>query len=100
MEVAVINRIGAKEGDRIVLNIQSGPFLKATFLIYMFPILCMVLGAIIGEKLSLSLDFGKSALSAAFGFSFFILAIGMVKIKGKKMGETEAYRPKIIRILK
>ena len=41
MEVEAVNRIGAKTGDGVVIQIQTRPFLKATFLLYLFPILCI-----------------------------------------------------------
>ncbi len=100
MEVEAVNGIGAKQGDNVVLQIQTRPFLKATFMLYLFPILCMVAGALVGERLALQIDFDKSALSAIFSFSFFFVSIWIVKTKGKEMGKKEEYHPKIIRILK
>jgi sigma-E factor negative regulatory protein RseC len=100
MEVDAVNRIGAKIGDGVVIQIQTRPFLKATFLLYVFPIVCMILGAVLGEKLAPHIGFDKSALSAILGFLCFFLSIGVVKTKGRQMGENEAYHPKIIRILK
>ena len=44
----MLNPIGAI-GDRIVLKMDSSRLLKATFLVYMFPILMLILGAGAGE---------------------------------------------------
>ncbi len=49
-EVPVLNPIGAGIGDRIVLKMDSSRLLKATFLVYMFPILMLILGAGAGAK--------------------------------------------------
>ena len=98
LEVEAVNRIGAKSGDGVIIQIQTRPFLKATFLLYLFPILCMILGAVLGEKLAPRLGYDASALSAIFSFFCFFLSIWVVKAKGKKMGEDESYHPKIIRI--
>jgi sigma-E factor negative regulatory protein RseC len=41
MEVKAINTAGASVGDRIVLSFETASLLKATFLIYVFPIILM-----------------------------------------------------------
>lgn len=100
MEVKAVNRAGAKEGDRVVLEIKTSPFLKATFLLYVFPILCMILGAVLGEKIAPVLQMDENTLSVVFALAFFLISIWVVKVKGEKMGKKEAYHPVIIRILK
>jgi sigma-E factor negative regulatory protein RseC len=97
-EVDVVNTIGAKEGDRVVIHLAAGSFLKATFLMYVFPILCLVGGAVLGERLALWNGWNPSHLSVALGFGCFAISVAVVKVKGGKMGEQDTYRPKIIRI--
>jgi len=99
MEVEAINTAGAQVNDRIVLSLKTSSLLKATFLLYMFPILCMIAGAVLGQQIARSLHFNESILAALFGFFFFFLAFLMVKLRGKKMAEKTEYRPTIIRIL-
>ena len=99
MEVEVVNRIGAKEGDRVVIHLEARSFLKATFLMYVFPILCLIGGAILGDRIAYANGQDASNLPVILGFTGFFLSIIVVKMKGKKMGEQEAYRPKVIRIL-
>lgn len=100
MEIEAVNRIGAKTGDGVVIQIQTRPFLKVTFLLYLFPIICMIAGAVLGEKLAPQLGYDASVLSAILGFSCFFLSIWVVKVKGNKMGKDESYHPQIIRILR
>ena len=47
MEVKAINAAGAKVGDRIVMSFETASLLKATFLLYVFPILLLIIGAAI-----------------------------------------------------
>jgi sigma-E factor negative regulatory protein RseC len=100
MEVEALNPAGAREGDRVVLEIKAGALLKATFLLYVFPVLCMIVGAVAGEKAAQKLGMDGNALSVALSFAFLFASILVVRVKGKKMGEKEPYHPKIIRILK
>ena len=60
MEVKVINEVGAKAGDRIVLSFDTGSLLKATFLLYIFPILLLLLGAVIGQETASYFGFNAS----------------------------------------
>jgi len=100
MEVEAINAAGGKVGDRVVLSFDTAPLLKATFLLYVFPIICMLIGAFIGQKLAPVLNIDGSMSSAMVSFLFLGLSILFVKTKGNRMARQEEYRPKVIRILK
>jgi len=99
MEVQAINEAGAKVGDRIVLSFETGSLLKATFLIYMFPILLLIIGAVIGQETASYLDFNPSGFAAVTGFSFFFAALLIIKIKANQLAKKNEYRPKIIKIV-
>jgi sigma-E factor negative regulatory protein RseC len=99
MEVEVINEVGAKVGDRIVLSFETGSLLKATFLLYVFPILLLILGAVIGQETASYLDFNPSGFAAVTGFSFFFAALMIVKIKANQLAKRNEYRPKITKIV-
>ena len=45
MEVEAINQAGAQVGQKVVLSFATSPLLKATFLLYVFPIIAMIVGA-------------------------------------------------------
>ena len=98
-EVKAINAAGAKEGDRILLLFETSSLLKATFLLYVFPILLLIIGAVLGQEMAPRLDFSPSGLSALTGFSFFFTAVLIVKIRANKMALKKEYRPKVIKIL-
>lgn len=99
MEVKAINAAGAKVGDRIVLSFGTSSLFKATFLLYVFPILLLILGAVIGQQIAPSFGMNPSALSAIIGFSFFFAAVPVIKIMANRMAKKNEYKPKIIKIL-
>jgi sigma-E factor negative regulatory protein RseC len=99
MEVKVINEAGAKVGDRIVLSFKTSSLLKATFLLYVFPILLLIVGAVFGQALASRFDFDPSGLSAIVGVSFFFAALLIIKTTANKLARKNEYRPKIIKIL-
>ena len=100
MEVEAINAAGGRVGDHVVLSFETASLLKATFLVYVFPIIGLLIGALIGQKLALLFSFNESLLSVISGLLLCGLALFFVKIKGNRMAQQEEYRPKIIRILK
>ena len=100
MEVEVINSADARVGDRILLSFQSASLLKACFLLYIFPILVMILGAAIGFKVAPLVELNASGFSAVCGFSGIFLAFKFVKSKANRMAQKNEYRHHIIRILK
>ena len=99
MEVKVINEAGAKVGDRIVLSFKTSSLLKATFLLYVFPILLLIIGAAVGQEIAPKFDFNPSGLSAIMGFAFFFAALLIIKTTANKLARKNEYRPKITKIL-
>lgn len=100
MTVEAINKIGAREGDQVVVEFNTSSLLKGTFLIYIFPILGLLFGAGIGVKLSPIAGLDESALSAIIGLSAFALSLLIVILIGNRLGKKESYQPKIIRVKK
>ena len=99
MEVEAINRAGAHVGQKVVLSFDTSPLLKATFMLYVLPIIAMIVGAFVGQNLAPNFNLNTSFLSAIFGFLFFGLTILFVRSKGNKLAQRDEYRPKIIRVI-
>ncbi len=98
-EVEAINHAGAKIGEKVVLSFDTSPLLKATFLLYMFPILALLAGAFIGQQLAADFRLDPSFLSAVLGFLCFGLTFAFVRAKGNQLAKKEEYRPKITRVI-
>ena len=99
MEVKALNTAGAGVGDRIVLSFETASLLKASFLIYVFPIILLIVGAALGQMLAPLIAFNPSVLSVLSGFAFFFTALFIIKKRANKMAKKNAYQPKITKIL-
>ena len=100
MEVEALNLAGAKVGDQVVISFESSALLKISFLLYIFPILCLIAGALIGQWVASYWSSSGSASAVIFGILFFMLAFVIIKFRSNKLAKRDDYRPKIIRILK
>lgn len=98
MEVEAINTADARVGDRIVLSLETASLLKATFLLYVFPILAMIAGALLGQMIAVMRGSDPSGLSALFGFLFFGLAFIIIRIMGRRLSTNASYKPEIIKV--
>lgn len=99
-EVQAVNTAGARVGDRVVISFESASLFKLTFLLYIFPILTMFAGALIGQTAAPFLHFDATTLSVACALLFFLLAFGLVRLSGNRMAQKDEYHPKVVRILK
>ena len=99
MEVQAINAAGARPGDRVVIRFESGSLLKASFLLYVFPILAMLFGAIVGQQGAPYMGMEASSGSVLLAFASFFIALVIVRSTGNRLARRTEYRPKVTRIL-
>lgn len=97
MTVTVKNTIGVKKGDAVVIGIETKPMLYLSFLLYVFPILLLVTGAVIGDSLAPALKINKSFTAMIFGFTCFGAAFLIVRKKQAAMSKKDEYKPFLVR---
>ena len=99
MRVEALNIVGAKVGQNVVISFETTPLLKATFMLYMLPIIVLLIGAFTGQKLGFIFNLNPSLCSAFTGFFFFGISMLFVRVQGNKMAKKDEYHPRIIRII-
>jgi len=100
IEMEATNRIGAAVGDTVIVAFKTSQLIILSFMLYIFPIIAMVIGAVFGESAASRVNADPSILAAVFGFLFFGLAMGAIKLKDRQAKKTGQYRPVIIEIKK
>ena len=98
-EVEAINLVGAEVGDRIQISIETGSLLKATFLLYIFPVICMLCGGLVGNRMSAYMGLAPSPAAALLAAVAFLGAMALVRLGAGRMAMKMEYRPKITRII-
>ncbi len=100
IEIEVANPIGATAGDIVVVTFKTGQLIRLSFMLYIFPIIALVIGALLGNSIAPNFDGDPSIVAAVFGFLFFGMAMTAIKLKDRQARKTGRYRPVIIEIKK
>jgi len=101
-EVTAINRAGATVGDQVLLTIGAGSFLKASFVVYLLPILALVIGSVIGQKYSARIWATGNPETVAVLAGLFCLVVSFILIRlfNTRFSQSQRYYPVIERVIR
>ena len=92
MEISLPNTLGAKEGDRVAVDLSPKRVVQASLLAYAVPLLLLIVGVLVGSKYA---DWAGLALGIfACGIGYLIL-----RIVEKKSAKSRRFQPRMTRIL-
>ncbi|MBF0390138.1 MAG: SoxR reducing system RseC family protein [Desulfamplus sp.] len=99
MTVEVFNSLNASIGDSVVVGFNTAPLLKLTFILYIFPILLLLIGAYMGEFIAIRLDVNISNTSMVIGVLFFFSSFFIIRLINNLWGQKSEYQPFLIRFM-
>jgi sigma-E factor negative regulatory protein RseC len=101
MEIEALNLVHAKVGQTVKVSIKPQTYLKGTMLVYGFPLVALIGGAILGKNIGEKYLQGTNSdlIAAIVGFSLLILSFLLIKIWSKKTETKVEYKPIIEEIL-
>ena len=92
MEISLPNTLGAKEGDRVAVDLSPKRVVQASLIAYAVPLVLLIAGVIIGSRFA---DWMGLALGlVACGISYLIL-----RFVEKKSAKSKSFQPCMTRIL-
>jgi sigma-E factor negative regulatory protein RseC len=92
MEISLPNTLGAKEGDRVAVDLSPKRVVQASLIAYAVPLVLLIAGVFIGSRYA---DWAGLALGiVACGISYLIL-----RIVEKKSAKNKSFQPRMTRIL-
>jgi sigma-E factor negative regulatory protein RseC len=94
--VDVSNVIGAEKGQKVKIGISQKAVLKASFILYMVPILALIVGAMLGDYLGPQ---HKQVWAVSMGVGFFVGSYFVIKALSKHFENKAEYSPVITEIL-
>ena len=96
--VEAVNLAGAKPGDAVTVGFESGSLIKISMLLYIFPVVAMIGGAVLGNALAPRYGLDESSGAALFAFGFFFLSFLCIRLAGSRISGNARYQAKVIRI--
>lgn len=101
MLIEAANGIGARAGDHVVFTVGGGSVLKAGVVLYLVPVLFFIGGIVLGQLAGKSVFIGLNPdlVSGVFGVVFLVIAFFGIKLYGKILEKSGAYRPQILRVV-
>lgn len=84
----------AEVGDRVSVRLPEGKLLRLSVLVYVFPLMALILGLIIGGIVAP----GKESVMLLLGLGLMALSFAVVKLADKKIGQKAGWSPEIIEV--
>lgn len=101
MEIEALNKAGALPGQKVKVVVHTYAYMKGSMVIYGFPALMLVIGAVIGKEVMPRFfpSLNNDSLSAIFGFSFLAASFILVKLWSTTQTRKTSSAPVIEEIL-
>jgi sigma-E factor negative regulatory protein RseC len=101
MIMDVVNNIHAKVGERVKIGLKPGVYLKASFLVYMVPIITFIIGAIIGKELAVYISYSKDSdlLAIISGVILLLPTFIAMRLYNRKIEKDRSYQPVILEVM-
>ncbi len=94
MTIKALNSLNAKIGDTVEFEVKEGEMLKASMLLYGFPMAMLLIGFVFGRKVAQLMFWSLDLISLLFAGIFFFGAFYMLSVleKSKKQNDHEHIR--------
>ena len=100
MMTEALNSAGAKEGDLVDINLNSGLVLKGAAIMYLIPIAGLMMGALIGSFISGILGIDETVSAIIFSILGLCLGFMTTAFISKQMSEKNRFTPVITQRIK
>ena len=93
-----LNTAKATIGETVKVRVQSAAYLKASAFIYGIPILCLIIGALLGFYLAGEFGISSDTMSALLGMTGLIIGI-VILFLFRRRGTKKEYMPVIVEVI-
>jgi sigma-E factor negative regulatory protein RseC len=94
-ELTARNTAGAEVGDIVTISMAGSSLVKASFLVYMLPILALIAGIVVGHWLSTVIPVNENVLVGILGLFGFSGTFVWLKKKGDSLSNRPGFIPEI-----
>ena len=102
VEVDALNKLFAKVGDSVTIDMETPNVLRASFIAYGIPLFVLVLAVVVTQKIGavMGLTVDMELLSLIVGVVAMFITFGVIRTKEKDFKEDKRYLSQIISINK
>jgi len=97
MIITVKNTLNVEKGDHVVIGLETRHLLFVSFLLYVFPVILLFIGAVIGNSLAPYFKMDPSFVAMISGFLFFGLSFYIIRKKNNSLSKKEEYKPFLVK---
>lgn len=101
METFAKNPVSAKIGDQVEIETETTNILKASLIIYTFPLIMFIIGSLLGYTLANNFDIYKwnNYIGFGVGILFTLISYMIIKKNEKRFIKDKAFQPIICKIV-
>lgn len=92
-----LNRMGAAEGDTVIVGIREDALVRGSAAVYLVPLLAMLAGALLGETMAGQLGSDSEVVSIVFGMLGFLAGLFWLRWFNRRVSRDERYQALILR---
>lgn len=101
MILEVRNLAQAKPGDKVVVELASPAVLKASFIVYIIPVIFLIVGYALGSWLaSFWVRANSQTVGIIFAFMFLGLSLWVVNVIDRQARKSREFEPAIVKVVK
>ncbi len=97
--IEVSNELHAETGDIVELTMPEGALLRLSLLVYFFPVVALVIGALLGSRLAVPLQVDPTIASIVTGFGAMSIFFCLLKWIEHRTHAKNKYAARISRVL-
>lgn len=98
-EVRVNNALGAQQGDRVVVAMPGSSVVRAAGLLYFFPAVALIMGAVAGNALAVRLVLDANLGTLLGAVLSLVPALLIVTLVGRRLSKRQDFTPRVTQIL-
>ena len=98
-EFRLVSDLKVRVGDKVILALDESALLKGAVLIYLFPLIAMIMGALLGETCSNLFAISSEWLTVSFGVAGLVGSQLVIRYHSMARRFQQRIQPKMIEIL-
>ncbi|MCB1802951.1 MAG: SoxR reducing system RseC family protein [Gammaproteobacteria bacterium] len=92
------NRIGARIGDRVVIGLDEGALQRATYTLYGLPLLALLGGAILGDRIAAQIGLSQELVAVTVGLLGMIVVLLWLRVRAGSAGRGVEQEIRLLRV--